>query len=59
MIDGARLAEPMSGEGCSAELYSDKHHDTLKAACAEDGEIWRKPGGDEEAGRSPRGSASR
>jgi RimJ/RimL family protein N-acetyltransferase len=41
MIDLDRLAEPMSGDGCRAELYSDKHHDALKAACAEDGEIWQ------------------
>jgi RimJ/RimL family protein N-acetyltransferase len=41
MIDLDRLAEPMSGDGCRAELYSDRHHDALKAACAEDGEIWQ------------------
>lgn len=40
MIDLDRLAEPMTGDGCRAELYSEKYHDTLKAACAEDGEIW-------------------
>ena len=37
----ARLAEPMSGEGCRAELFTEDHHDALKAACAEDGEIWQ------------------
>ena len=40
MIDLERLAEPMSGDGCSAELFSDKRHDALKAACAEDRDIW-------------------
>ena len=40
MIDLARLAEPMIGEGCRAELFSDKYRAPLKAACAEDGEIW-------------------
>src|SRR3954464_9460829 len=41
MIDVERLAAPMAGENCRAELYSEQHHDALKAACAEDGEIWR------------------
>ena len=41
MIDLAWLAEPMSGEGCRAELFTDDRHDALKAACAEDGEIWQ------------------
>jgi RimJ/RimL family protein N-acetyltransferase len=41
MIDLKRLAEPMTGDRCRAELYSDKHHDALKAACAEDREIWQ------------------
>lgn len=40
MIDLERLAEPMTGDGCRAEIYSDEYHDALKAACAEDGEIW-------------------
>jgi RimJ/RimL family protein N-acetyltransferase len=40
MIDVERLAAPMAGENCRAELYSEQHHDALKAACAEDGEIW-------------------
>lgn len=35
-----RLKVPMTGEGCRAELFADKHHDALKAACAEDHEIW-------------------
>ena len=38
MID---LEAPMMGEGCRAELFSEDRHDALKAACAEDGEIWQ------------------
>jgi RimJ/RimL family protein N-acetyltransferase len=41
MIDWDRLAEPMSGDGCSAELFSETHRGALQAACAEDREIWR------------------
>ena len=41
MIDLERLAEPMNGDGCHAELFSERHRETLKAACAEDGEIWK------------------
>jgi RimJ/RimL family protein N-acetyltransferase len=40
MIDWQRLAEPMSGDGCHAELVSDGHLAALKAACAEDSGIW-------------------
>jgi RimJ/RimL family protein N-acetyltransferase len=40
MIDRARLAEPMTGDGCRAELFSEEHREPLKAACAEDREIW-------------------
>jgi RimJ/RimL family protein N-acetyltransferase len=40
MTDPAALAEPMAGDGCSAELFSEKHREALKAACAEDGEVW-------------------
>ena len=40
MIDLERLAEPMTGEGCRAELFSEDYRGALKAACAEDGEIW-------------------
>ena len=40
MIELARLAEPMTGEGCRAELFSETHRAALKAACAEDREIW-------------------
>ena len=38
MID--RLAEPMGGDGCRAELFSEHYREPLKAACAEDREIW-------------------
>jgi RimJ/RimL family protein N-acetyltransferase len=41
MIDLARLAEPMTGEGCRAELLSEKHREALKEACAEDRQIWQ------------------
>jgi len=41
MIDWERLAEPMTGDGCRAELFSETHRASLKAACAEDGEIWQ------------------
>lgn len=30
----------MSGDGCRAELFSEQYREPLKAACAEDGEIW-------------------
>jgi RimJ/RimL family protein N-acetyltransferase len=40
MIGLARLAQPMTGEGCSAELFSEKHREALKTACAEDPDIW-------------------
>jgi RimJ/RimL family protein N-acetyltransferase len=40
MIDLQRLAEPMTGDGCGADLFSEKHRETLKAACAEDREVW-------------------
>ena len=40
MIDLARLAEPMTGDGCRAELFSEAHRAGLKAACAEEKEIW-------------------
>jgi RimJ/RimL family protein N-acetyltransferase len=40
MIDLERLAEPMIGENCAAELFEEGHRDALKAACAEDAEIW-------------------
>jgi RimJ/RimL family protein N-acetyltransferase len=38
VIEG--LDAPMTGDGCRAELFEEKHRDALKAACAEDHEIW-------------------
>jgi len=40
MIDLVGLSQPMCGDGCSAELFSESHRRSLKAACAEDGKIW-------------------
>jgi len=40
MIDWDRLAEPMIGENCAAELFEERHHDALKSACAEDRDVW-------------------
>ena len=34
------LEAPMTGDGCSAQVFDAKHHDALKAACAEDQDIW-------------------
>jgi RimJ/RimL family protein N-acetyltransferase len=34
------LAEPMTGDGCRAELFGKHHRDALRAACAEDPDIW-------------------
>jgi RimJ/RimL family protein N-acetyltransferase len=34
------LGQPMQGDRCRAELFSGQHRDSLKAACAEDREIW-------------------
>ena len=41
MIDLDRLSTPMVGDGCRAELFTDDHREGLKAACAEDREIWQ------------------
>ncbi|MCL6698218.1 GNAT family N-acetyltransferase [Sphingomonas sp. NSE70-1] len=38
MIDG--LDAPMTGDGCRAELFGDQWREPLKAACAEDPDIW-------------------
>jgi RimJ/RimL family protein N-acetyltransferase len=35
------LSRPMTGDGCRAELFDERNRDALKAACAEDGEIWQ------------------
>ena len=34
------LSQPMTGHGCRAEPFGAIHHEALKAACAEDREIW-------------------
>src|SRR4051812_23839525 len=31
----------MIGDGCRAELFAEQYHGPLKAACAEDGEVWQ------------------
>ena len=41
MIDLERLAQPMTGERCRAELFSEAYRNPLKSACAEDSEIWQ------------------
>lgn len=35
-----QLAAPMAGDGCRTELFEERHRDALRAACAEDEEIW-------------------
>ena len=40
MIDLDRLAAPMTGDGCRAEPFGEQYREPLKAACAEDREIW-------------------
>jgi RimJ/RimL family protein N-acetyltransferase len=39
MIDG--LDAPMTGDGCRAELFGERHRDALRDACAEDRDIWQ------------------
>jgi RimJ/RimL family protein N-acetyltransferase len=34
------LSKPMAGDGCRAELFEERHRDALRAACAEDRDIW-------------------
>ena len=34
------LGQPMTGDGCRAELFEERYRDALKAACAEDSAIW-------------------
>ena len=38
-LDG--LAAPMNGDGCRAEPFSEDHREALKAACAEEKEVWQ------------------
>jgi RimJ/RimL family protein N-acetyltransferase len=40
MIDLERLGDPMTGDGCRAEAFSERYREVLKNACAEDREIW-------------------
>jgi RimJ/RimL family protein N-acetyltransferase len=35
------LDAPMIGDNCRAELFDEHHRDSLRNACAEDGEIWQ------------------
>ncbi len=35
------LGKPMAGDNCRAELFSKPHRAALKAACAEDRDIWQ------------------
>ena len=41
MIDLEWLASPLAGGSCRAELFSKTHREGLKAACAEDPDIWQ------------------
>lgn len=41
MSDLERLAEPMTGDGCRSEPMSEGHREALRAACAEDDDIWQ------------------
>jgi RimJ/RimL family protein N-acetyltransferase len=41
MIDLDRLSEPMNGDGCRAELFSEEYREPLKGACAEEKEVWQ------------------
>jgi RimJ/RimL family protein N-acetyltransferase len=35
------LDAPMFGENCRAELFNEAHRDALRAACAEDSDVWQ------------------
>jgi len=35
------LDAPMTGDGCRAVLFTEAHREQVKAACAEDSEIWQ------------------
>jgi len=39
-ISTEQLAAPMTGDGCRAERFEERHREALKAACAEDPDIW-------------------
>jgi RimJ/RimL family protein N-acetyltransferase len=36
-----KLSKPMTGDGCRAELFDEKHRDALRDACAEDRDVWQ------------------
>ncbi len=36
----ACLEKPMSGDACRAEQFGEQHRDALRAACAEDRDVW-------------------
>ena len=36
-----QLSQPMAGDNCRAELFGERHRDALRAACAEDSDIWQ------------------
>jgi RimJ/RimL family protein N-acetyltransferase len=36
----SELAEPMTGDGCRAEPFTEQYRESLRAACVEDREIW-------------------
>ena len=40
-LDIDALGRPLVGEGVRGEPFAERHHDGLRAACAEDSEIWR------------------
>lgn len=40
-LDIAALGLPLAGEGISGEPFEERHRDALKAACAEDSDIWQ------------------
>ena len=35
------LEQPMTGDNCRAEPFAERHRDALRAACAEDRDIWQ------------------
>ncbi len=35
------LGQPMTGDGCRAEAITEAHREQLRAACAEDADIWQ------------------
>src|SRR4051794_25918979 len=41
MIDWEQLVQPMTGDGCRAEPFSEPHRGALKSACSEDDQIWQ------------------